>query len=128
MKARWCVLAMGLVVGCGPAISETRMSFAPPREATCTLEFVQAGPETMMMNGPWELLGHVVLRESGVTDPMAPRYRDIVRPRACAMGGTAIAIMMSSSNQFAMGSGSGTIYGVLRPRPTVQVGAPPTAF
>jgi hypothetical protein len=43
-----------------------------------------------------------------VQDPFAQRYRKIVRPRACAMGGEAVAIVLSSTSQGLTTSGTAT--------------------
>lgn len=90
---------------------------APARDANCSLEFIKANmTELSSGTGQWELLGQIVLQEEGVQDPFAERYRAIVRPRACAMGGEAVAIVMSATSEGLTTSGSATSYGVLRKR------------
>lgn len=120
-------VAFALVVsGCGASIGESRLAYYPAREPGCALQFVQQDMNQMGPSGPWEVVGYVTISETGIADPFSPEYRQIVRPRACGMGGEAVTIMQSSTNQTAMGSGSGTIYGVLRRR---QAGVqPPTQF
>jgi hypothetical protein len=105
-----------LMAGCGPAISEMRMGFAPPRPATCELKLVQADMMALAAGGSWEILGHIVLQETGIHNPFEERYMKIVRPRACAMGGEAVSILQAASTSTTFSSGSGVQYAVLRAR------------
>jgi hypothetical protein len=59
----------------------------------------------------------VMLFETGVQDPRQEKYREAVRPRACAMGGEAVAILQQSTSTGAVGSGSAVDYAVVRKRP-----------
>ena len=124
------VLGLGLVAAaCSPklGISETRMASAPPREATCALELVQADITAMSFNQTWEVLGYVTLLDKGVQDPSTEENRALVRPRACAMGGTSIAVAMTGANTARIGgTGSGVTYMVMRAKPAVA--AAPTTF
>jgi len=116
-----------LLVGCGPNISEVRTVSAPAREPNCSLEFIKANMNELSSGtGEWEMLGQIVLQEEGVQDPFAERYRAIVRPRACAMGGEAVALVLSATSQGLTTSGSSTSYGVLRKR--TDASAKPTTF
>tara|TARA_R110002073_G_scaffold241497_3_gene403351 strand:- start:39540 stop:39971 length:432 start_codon:yes stop_codon:yes gene_type:complete len=122
------VLALPLAA-CGPkaGISETRMMHAPARTPDCALEFVQVDMTSMGFNSAWDLLGYITFLDTKNQDPMAAQNRKLARPRACGMGGTAIAVAMNSTNTDRMGQqGSGLIYMVLRPKS--QVTAQPTAF
>lgn len=76
--------------------------------------------------GEWEMLGQVVLQEEGVQNPFDERYRAIVRPRACGMGGEAVTILLSATSQGIATSGSATNYGILRKRRAQS--NKPTAF
>jgi hypothetical protein len=111
--------------GCGPSVSEMRMIAAPPRAESCELSAVS--PPMEELGGPkatWQVLGYVILSESGIQDPMQPEYRAIVGPRACAMGGEAIAITSATSAGGPLSTGgTGTVYMVLRhkPEPTITV-------
>jgi hypothetical protein len=90
---------------------------APAREPNCSLDFIKADMNALSSGaGEWEMLGQIVLQEEGVQDPFAERYRAIVRPRACAMGGEAVAILMNTTAQGLTMDGSATNYGVLRKR------------
>ncbi|MFZ6181746.1 hypothetical protein [Nannocystis pusilla] len=94
------------------------MVFASPHDANCPLEFVQADMQKMRPGGEWELLGYVTIGKVGKMDPMDEKFRKIVRPRACKMGGEAIAVMTSATNSTPISTGSGTVYGVLRRPPS----------
>jgi hypothetical protein len=119
--------AVWLLAGCGPNVSEVRTVTAPPRESNCSLQFIKINMNELSAGtGEWEILGQIVLQEEGVRDPFAERYRAIVRPRACAMGGEAVAIVMSATSQGLTTSGTATSYGVLRKR--TDASAKPTTF
>jgi hypothetical protein len=113
-----------MATGCGSSIGESRLAYYPAREAGCQLQFVQQDMNQMGPTGPWEVVGYVTISETGVADPFSQEYREIVRPRACGMGGEAVTIIQSTTNQTAMASGSATIYCVLRRR---QAGVQPSA-
>jgi hypothetical protein len=100
-----CVLAA--LAGCAPAVSETRMTQEPPREAACKLDLISADITSPAFMQKWELVGYVTVRDQ--TDPNAPAAHDEARPHACAMGGTAIALAM-------MAGQSGVVYMVLHPK------------
>ena len=119
------LLALG--TGCGPAISEMRLIAAPAREPACSLEFLSLTMEQVSPGGTHEIVGHVVLSETGVQDPFQPKYRDIVRPRACAMGGEAVTVLNSVTSSSGMGSGSTTDYAIVRKRgaPSAAPALPP---
>jgi len=57
--------------GCGPAISETRMAYYPPREESCELDLVRMDMHEMAPGGRWEVVGYVTLQERGVADPFS---------------------------------------------------------
>jgi hypothetical protein len=69
------------------------MVAAPPRPENCDLQFLELTLEQTLPMSPayeYEVLGHIVLGETGVQDPLQEKYRAIVRPRACSMGGEAV--------------------------------------
>jgi hypothetical protein len=124
------LLGLGLTA-CGPHIAEVRMASAPPKPESCELEFLQLKVEDMSpMVGTYEVLGSVMLFERGVQDPFQQKYKDIVHPRACAMGGEGVTIMTQASGQGAFGAqGSAVNYGVVRKRPPPgSAPPPPTKF
>ncbi len=121
----WWVVCLSLL-GCGPNVSEVRTANYPPNPENCSLEFIQADTQVMSGTGPWEVIGQIVLQEEGVRDPFAEKYRAIVRPRACGMGGEAVAIVMNATSETPISSGTTVSYGVLRKR--VQGAAPPQKF
>lgn len=120
MKHAFALALVAALAACGPksGISETRMIHAPPRDAACQLELVQVDITSISFNQQWEVLGYVTFFERGNSqDPYAKENRDLLRPRACAMGGTSVAIALNSTGQNAAGQqGSGISYMVLRPK------------
>jgi hypothetical protein len=114
------------LAACGKAaISEHRMIHAPPRAANCELALVEVDITSMTFNQTWDVLGYVSLLDRGTQDPNAAENRALVRPRACAMGGTTIALSQNATNETMLGTGSGVSYMVLRPK---SAPAAPTAF
>ena len=126
------VLAVGLAAmalfACGPDVSEVRTSNYPPREEYCSLEYVQLNMhEVSSGQGPWELIGQILLQDEGVQDPFSPEYKEIVRPRACGMGGEAVGIVMNADSEgVASPDETAITYGVLRRRR--PEGEQPNAF
>jgi hypothetical protein len=106
MKLAICVAV--LLAACAPSITETRMAQEPPREATCKLDLISADITSPSFMQQWELVGYVIAHDA--SDPNAPATHDEVRPHACAMGGTAIALAM------APGQGGGIAFMVLHPK------------
>jgi hypothetical protein len=111
-------LSVWFMAGCGPTVSEARTSSYPPREKNCALEFVKIDNETMSGQGPWEVIGQVAIGDTGTQDPYDEKLKAIVRPRACGMGGEAVAIWMNAATQTTLSSGSAVTYAVLRKRST----------
>jgi len=120
-------LLLCALAACGKAaITETRMAHAPARAPDCPLDLVQVDVTSVTFNQTWEVLGYVGLLDRGAQDPDAPENRALVRPRACAMGGTSIAVASNAASTNAIGqTGSGVNYMVLRAR---SAPAAPTAF
>ena len=102
------------------------MIHAPPRDATCKLEMVEADITSITFNQQWEVLGYVTFLDRGSQDPFSEDNKKLVRPRACAMGGTSIAIAMNATNTDQLNQqGSGISYMVMRPKSWAQA---PQAF
>jgi len=124
-SARWTLLiVVTTAIGCGPDIKERRLGFYPSREPRCSLEFVQADMRMMGPSGPWEVVGYISISEKHISDPFSEKYRAIVRPRACRMGGEAVTIMQAASRESGHGSTTGTTWGVLRYRRAPNPQAP----
>jgi hypothetical protein len=122
------IFASVVVVACGPSVKETRLGFYPPRDAACSLEFVQWDPRILQANGPWEVLGYLEIDEKNPANPFSPKYRKIVRPRACNMGGEAVSLVQAASRDARFGSGADSTWAVLRHRSMPGAPAAPTAF
>jgi hypothetical protein len=122
MKMGWAIVVLGVALGCGPRVSEVRTASYPPREENCRLEFVKVDmADVSSQGGTWEMIGQIVLQGLGEQDPFAEEARAIVRPRACAMGGEAVGILLHATSHGVLSStGTAINYGVLRKR-----GGPP---
>jgi hypothetical protein len=77
---------------CGSSIEESRLISAPAKSPQCKIEFVVVGRDDVKSDGTYEIVGHVVLIESRIEEPFTPARRAKVRPRACALGGEAVAL------------------------------------
>lgn len=68
----------------------------------------------------WELIGTVSVSDSGTVDNPLTKYRKKVWPRACKMGGQAIAVLEASTEEdrsqigIHTGESSYVVFGVLR--------------
>jgi hypothetical protein len=115
--------ALCAAAGCAPkaGMSETRMIQAPPRETNCQLQMVEVDITAMDFNQKWDVLGYVTMLDRGQQDPFSEDNKRLVRPHACAMGGTSVAIAMNSTNTGMFNQqGSGLSYMVLRPKAWAQ--------
>jgi hypothetical protein len=117
------LLAGASAAGCAPkaGMSEVRMIHAAPREPNCKLDMIEVDITAVEFNQKWDVLGYVTLMDRGQQDPFSEDNKQLVRPRACAMGGTSVAIAMNATNtnQFNQ-QGSGISYMVLRPKAWAQ--------
>jgi hypothetical protein len=88
---------------CGPETSDTRIGTPrAPREAQCDLKVINGNDTSNFAK--FEQVGVVQLANAPAgTAPFDPKVRDMVRPRACALGGEAISVLGSgdvSANGF----------------------------
>ena len=101
-------------------VAVNQMMAAPPRPGDCKLELVQADMmELSPIGAKWDFLGTVTLAKANTNglDPSSEAVRSIIRPKACQMGGTSVALMSSTSSSASMGSsGAGITFAVLRPK------------
>jgi hypothetical protein len=107
-----------LACACGPTVGQGRLVYAQAKPRDCELKFLKLNVKDVSPEGRWELLGHVVLSQQGVRNPLDPKYRAEVRPRACAMGGEGVAVlMMGTAEPWALSAGGTTIdYAIVRKR------------
>jgi hypothetical protein len=111
------LLSLSLASACVVAVSQTRMMAAPSRAPDCGLQLVQADMmELSPMGTKWDVLGMVTVGANRASDPNDPKIRALIRPKACELGGTAVALMQSTNAQSLMGTGSGIVFAVLRPK------------
>jgi hypothetical protein len=117
------LVAFLALAACAPKAgqSDIRMIAAPPREANCKLEMVQVDITAYTFNQKWDVLGYVNLADHGSQDPFAEDNKKLVRPRACAMGGTVVAIAANATSTNGWNQqGSIISYMVLRPKAWAQ--------
>jgi hypothetical protein len=116
VSAMRLVLLLALTA-CGPAIQETRMAYYAPRPDNCALDIINGAMTDMSImatpTSKYVIVGSIGLGEGGTQDPFSDKYMAIVRPRACHMGGDAVALMMSATTS---GGGTGTAYAILHKR------------
>lgn len=118
-----------LAVSCAAEmVRVNQMKMAPAREPDCKLELVEADMmELSPMGTKWDFLGTVSIGANDRVDPMSEATRAMIRPKACKMGGTAVALMQSSAatTNLSPGTSSGVTFAVLRPK---QAPDAPTEF
>lgn len=123
MKRNALVMIALSIAACAPkaGMSEIRMISAAPREPNCKLEMVEVDITAVEFNQKWDVLGYVTMLDKGQQDPFSEENKKLVRPRACAMGGSSVAISINATNtnQFNQ-QGSGISYMVLRPKAWAQ--------
>jgi len=109
---------------CGPRISEVRIVPVPSRAADCPLEFIKLDMMDLSSpTGTWQMIGNVLLGDTGKLDPFDEKNKTLVRSRACAMGGEGVSIMMTATNEGLVTDGSRITYAILKHR-TAEVEAP----
>jgi len=119
-----------LLAGCSPEmVAVSQMMAAPPRADDCKLELVQADMmELSPMGTKWDVLGMVTIAKGNTNglDPSSEAVRSIIRPKACHLGGTSVALMANTAASGPMGGGgAGITFAVLRPK---QAPAGPSQF
>jgi hypothetical protein len=119
-----------LLAGCSPEmVAVSQMMSVPPRPDNCRLELVQADMmELSPMGAKWDVLGMVTIAKGNTNglDPASEAVRSIIRPKACHLGGTSVALMTNTAASAPMGGSGGAItFAVLRPK---QAPAAPTQF
>ncbi len=125
-KSLGALFALVSVTGCMEMVTVSRMMTVPPREADCSLELVQADMmELSPMGTKWDYLGTVSIGANHGLDASSEQARAMIRPKACELGGTAVALMQTSNSATAFGSSGSLMYAVLRPK---QAPAAPTKF
>lgn len=102
---------------CIEAVMVSRNMPAPARAPDCKLELVQADMmELSPMGKTWDYLGTVSIGANHSFDALSDEARAMIRPKACELGGTAVALMQNSNASAGMGTSSSIIYAVLRPK------------
>jgi hypothetical protein len=119
-----CALPFIALAACAdvPRVSDTQLIYAPSRGALCPLQFLHGNT-----GAGWQVLGYVTLYDRALQDPATRENLELIRPRACELGGTAVAVESSYVHTSPDGDqyGSAIDYVVVRPMPTPEA---PTMF
>ena len=107
------------LAGCATTVvpegrSVTRMQYASSRGAGCDLTFVHAPVAELSPLGRYDVLGYITIRELAAVDPYDEASIQLVRPLACKLGGTAVAMTLSSIGYSEDGNATVSAYAVLR--------------
>lgn len=127
------LLALLTLAACGPAVGEVRSLARPPKPEGCPLELVEVGPADMQpgaafgADGQFEQIGIVSIGASVDTDAMSDEIRNIVKPRACAMGGDAVSLLASGTGANRRGYAQQNIAFIVWGR-RMEKAAPPRDF
>lgn len=87
------------------------MVMRPSKPENCKLELMQLSSTEMQAgaafgaNGTYEMIGVIAIGAKEGTDAMSEEIRQIVRPRACAMGGDVVTLLASGTG----GRGGGIV-------------------
>jgi hypothetical protein len=126
MRVPGAVVASVFLSGCVQMVSVNRAMVVPSLAADCALELVQADMmELSPMSTKWDYLGTVSIGANHDLDPSSEKARAMIRPKACELGGTSVALMQSSNATMGMGTSGSIIFAVLRPK---QAAPAPTKF
>jgi hypothetical protein len=96
MHLRLCILlSVASAAACSAQATDSRFGAPrPAREPTCNLEIIDATASSTFAG--YDQVGVVRIGNAPAgTDPLDPSLRDMVRPRACALGGEAISVLTS---------------------------------
>lgn len=109
------VLVTGLS-GCSTvSFSVTRQAMYPAKQEGCPIEWVNVPAQSLGIHPDWEWVGSVSWSQHG-SAAMDEALKKRVEAEACKLGGEAVSLGTSSTNETFMGSGSATILMVLRKR------------
>ena len=85
--------------GCSAPVTESRWVFAPEKPKTCDLALLQPTQAELSSTARFEILGQITIANGDPNNPFDKKYRDEIPPRACAMGGEAVAIAIPGPRQ-----------------------------
>jgi hypothetical protein len=108
-------LALLLIAGCGPTISESRLAFYRSRGDDCDLGFIQPSGSSKPLGDKWVVIGYVSVDGVGKGDPLTSKNRELVRGRICQMGGTAVAVAVPGMSDTAFNADADVTFAALRP-------------
>lgn len=110
MKRFTCLLLALAACGGGAAVGEMRTGLPhASRPADCQLELVSVTAGDMApgakfgSGGEYEMIGMVTIGADAGTDAFSEKMKQLVRPRACGMGGEIVSLLASGSDANAYG-------------------------
>lgn len=116
-KLRSLFLVTSALLGGCTSVSETRLAHHPAKPAGCPIAVLADSGGT----SEYETVGSVSLAiESGSREALGKGNLAEVTPRACKMGGDAIAVLQTATNE----GGAVITYQVLRKAPAVAASTP----
>jgi len=76
---------------CGPVVSEVSSAASPPKPGNCALQYLKAEPP----DGAFRFIGQIVVQDEHPDDAFSKKRRALLQPRACRLGGDAVAVLPS---------------------------------
>ena len=76
---------------CGPVVSEVSSAAAPSKPGNCALQYLKADPP----EGAFRFIGQIVVQDEHPDDAFSKKRRALLQPRACRLGGDAVAVLPS---------------------------------
>ena len=86
--------AAGLTLACSacsPVVSEVSSAASPPKPGNCALQYLKAEPP----DGAFRFIGQIVVQDEHADDAFSQKRRALLQPRACRLGGDAVAVLPS---------------------------------
>jgi hypothetical protein len=107
---RICLVLAIAACHTGPAVGVVNMGLPhASRPADCALELTAVTAADMAPGarfgegGRYEMVGAVTIGADDGTSPYSPEIKQLVRPRACAMGGEVVSLLASGTSANAYG-------------------------
>jgi hypothetical protein len=127
MRSLLVLIAIGFTLSaCAETVSVNRQMVVAALPPDCPLDLVQADMMDLSpLSTKWDFLGTVSVAANHGLNPADEEYRALIRPKACELGGTSVALTLSNSTAAPLGEGGALVYAVLRPN---SAPAGPTKF
>jgi hypothetical protein len=85
---RACLVACAMGCESSPSVTQIRLQQLPPRPLLCAIEWLPQFPDPAP-----DPIGSITVWSGVPHEPMGEAARAILAPRACAMGGNAVALI-----------------------------------